>query len=55
MATAAASDTRQCTRCQKWKHVSQFYADAALPESRHVCRDCFSYWLDEEAARERCH
>jgi hypothetical protein len=47
-------DTRQCTLCQEWKHVSQFHADAA-PESRNVCRDCFSDWLDEEWAREQRH
>jgi Protein of unknown function (DUF3631) len=48
----AAHDHRQCTRCQEWKHVSRFYDDAALPESRYICRDCYCDWLDEqEAAR----
>jgi transposase-like protein len=51
----AAHDHHQCTRCQEWKHVNYFHTDAALPESRYVCRDCFSDWLDEEAARERRH
>jgi hypothetical protein len=44
----AAHDHRQCTRCEEWKHVSCFHAGMALPESRHVCRDCFADWLDEQ-------
>jgi hypothetical protein len=48
-----AHDHRQCTRCQEWKHVSQFHTDAALPESRHVCRDCFVDWLDEQWALDQ--
>jgi hypothetical protein len=50
----AAHDQRRCTRCQEWKHVSHFHAGMAMPESEHVCRDCFPDWLDEqEAARKR--
>ena len=51
--TIAAHDPRQCTRCQVWKHVTCFHADAALPESRHVCRDCFEDWLDEQWALDQ--
>jgi len=47
-----ASDHRQCTRCQKWKPVKDFHDDAALPESRHVCVDCFSDWLFERHCSE---
>jgi len=56
MATVCTLDLRQCTRCQEWKHLSCFHdydGRAMLPESRHVCRDCFPVWLDEEWARER--
>jgi hypothetical protein len=46
---------RQCTRCKEWKFIGAFRTDAVPPQSRQVCRDCFSDWLDEEWAREHPH
>jgi hypothetical protein len=46
-------DLIQCTRCHEWKLVSRFHADLAAPESRHICRDCFGNWLDEQWALDQ--
>jgi hypothetical protein len=48
-----ARDYRQCTRCREWKHISNFRDDMALPESRHVCQDCFAKWLAEQWALDQ--
>jgi len=53
MAWQSLMASRQCTRCQDWKPGTHFHNNAALPESRNVCRDCFGAWLDEEWAKQR--
>ena len=44
---------QQCKRCQKWKPFACFHLDAAQEESRHICRDCFAAWLDEQWALDQ--
>jgi hypothetical protein len=48
-----SEDYRQCQRCEKWKPLECFHDDMTLEESRHVCRDCFSNWLDERWALDQ--
>lgn len=52
---------RQCKRCEK----SKWFPDdgsgppregkfaRTLEESRHICRDCFPHWLDEQWALDQ--
>jgi len=44
--------TRQCKRCQEWKPLGCFHDDV-VEESRHICRDCFPNWLDEQWALDQ--
>ena len=42
-ARSKIAETKECSRCGKRKHISEFYADASRPDGRkRCCKECWN-------------